>query len=75
MMFQIPLILFTDMLQTIKGIRGKVAGNMIFWVSFCLVGQPLAALLYFFAWQAKYGSVSKNKAFQDSPAHHLFSGR
>ena len=22
-------------------------------------GQPLAALLYFFAWQAKYGSVSR----------------
>ncbi|KAF2477603.1 uncharacterized protein BDR25DRAFT_299489 [Lindgomyces ingoldianus] len=59
MMFQIPLIALTDALQKMKGIRGKMAGNMIFWISFCLVGQPLAALLYFFAWQAKYGSVSK----------------
>ncbi|KAF2191495.1 hypothetical protein K469DRAFT_656439 [Zopfia rhizophila CBS 207.26] len=59
MMFQIPLIVLTDALQKMKGIRGKVAGNYIFWISFCLVGQPLAALLYFFAWQAKYGSVSK----------------
>ncbi|KAF2015276.1 hypothetical protein BU24DRAFT_421576 [Aaosphaeria arxii CBS 175.79] len=62
MMFQIPLIVLTDVIQKIKGIRGKVAGNMIFWVSFCLVGQPLAALLYFFAWHAKYGSVSKQYA-------------
>jgi diacylglycerol O-acyltransferase-1 len=66
MMLQIPLILLTDVLQKIKGIRGKVAGNMIFWASFCIVGQPLAALLYFFAWHARYGSVSKK--YQDSPA-------
>lgn len=59
MMAQIPLIILTDKLQKIKGLRGKVAGNMIFWFSFCIVGQPLAALAYFFAWQAKYGSVSK----------------
>lgn len=60
MMFQIPLIALTDVIQKVKCIQGKVAGNMIFWMSFCLVGQPLAALLYFFAWQAKYGSVSKS---------------
>jgi diacylglycerol O-acyltransferase 1 len=62
MLFQIPLIIFTDLLSNIKGLggnTGKTVGNMIFWVSFCLVGQPLAALLYFFAWHAKYGSVSK----------------
>ncbi|PVI04616.1 diacylglycerol O-acyltransferas-like protein 1 [Periconia macrospinosa] len=58
MMVQIPLILLTDRLQRVKGIRGKVAGNVIFWISFCIMGQPLAALLYFFAWQAKYGSVA-----------------
>jgi len=70
MVVQIPLIALTDVLQKIKGIRGKTIGNMIFWASFCLIGQPLAALLYFFAWQAKYGSVSKK--LQDSPALHLF---
>jgi diacylglycerol O-acyltransferase-1 len=42
-----------------NGVNGKIIGNCIFWVSFTLIGQPLAALLYFFAWQAKYGSVSK----------------
>lgn len=58
MMLQIPLIFLTDALAKIKGLDSATAGNVIFWVSFVLVGQPLAAMLYFFAWQAKYGSVS-----------------
>jgi len=58
MMLQLPLIFITDPLIKIKSINGKLVGNLIFWVSFCLVGQPLAALLYFFACHAKYGSVS-----------------
>ncbi|KAJ4334470.1 hypothetical protein N0V95_009157 [Ascochyta clinopodiicola] len=73
MMTQIPLIALTDYLQKIRGIDGKTAGNMIFWVSFCLVGQPLGALLYFFAWQAKYGSVSKQ--FEASRAGGMFHRR
>ncbi|KAJ4983212.1 MBOAT family protein [Stagonosporopsis vannaccii] len=73
MMFQIPLIALTDLIQRIRGIDGKTAGNMIFWVSFCLVGQPLGALLYFFAWQAKYGSVSKQ--FDASRAGGIFARR
>lgn len=59
MIVQIPLISVTLPLEKTQGLNGKILGNCIFWVSFCLVGQPLAALLYFFAWQAKYGSVSK----------------
>ncbi|ERF68628.1 hypothetical protein EPUS_07189 [Endocarpon pusillum Z07020] len=59
MVVQLPLIMITRPLTRIEGITGKVIGNCIFWISFCLVGQPLAALLYFFAWQAKYGSVSR----------------
>lgn len=59
MVMQLPLIIITKPLTKIEGTTGKIIGNCIFWVSFCLVGQPLGALLYFFAWQAKYGSVSK----------------
>ena len=59
MMVQIPLIILTDPLQRFRSQVGRVTGNVIFWVSFCLVGQPLAVLLYFFAWHAKYGSMSK----------------
>ena len=58
MVVQLPLIWVTIPLEKMEGSNGRLIGNCIFWVSFCLVGQPLAALLYFFAWQAKYGSVS-----------------
>ena len=61
MVVQIPLFFVTLPLEKMQGLNGKIVGNCIFWVSFCLVGQPLAALLYFFAWQAKYGSVSKQR--------------
>jgi diacylglycerol O-acyltransferase-1 len=56
MIFQIPLIALTAPLEKVQKPALKALGNTIFWVSFCLVGQPLAALLYFFAWQGKYGS-------------------
>lgn len=61
MVVQIPLFFVTLPLEKMQGINGKIIGNCIFWVSFCLVGQPFAALMYFFAWQAKYGSVSKQR--------------
>jgi diacylglycerol O-acyltransferase-1 len=59
MMGQIPLIIITDLLKKFggKGHTVKLIGNLTFWLSFCIFGQPLAALIYFFAWQAKYGDV------------------
>ena len=59
MLGQIPLIMLTDPFSNNSSYAAKVAGNTIFWVSFCLVGQPLAAMIYFFAWQMKYGSIDK----------------
>lgn len=59
MLFQLPLIAMTAPMEKKQGPAGRAMGNSIFWISFCLVGQPLGALLYFFAWQAKYGSVSR----------------
>ncbi|KAL8810678.1 MAG: hypothetical protein Q9200_002390 [Gallowayella weberi] len=61
MLVQLPMIYLTAPLEKMQGINGRVIGNCIFWISFCLVGQPLAALMYFFAWQAKYGSVSRSQ--------------
>jgi diacylglycerol O-acyltransferase 1 len=58
-MFQLPLIAVTRPLQKLPGPTGRLIGNCIFWVSFTIFGQPFAALMYFYAWQAKYGSVSK----------------
>ncbi|KAM3431056.1 hypothetical protein MY4824_007350 [Beauveria thailandica] len=60
MFLQLPLIALTAPLEKMKmGNGGKVLGNAIFWVSFTIFGQPFAALMYFYAWQAKYGSVSR----------------
>ncbi|KAF4979490.1 hypothetical protein FZEAL_4349 [Fusarium zealandicum] len=63
MFLQLPLIALTKPLENMKlGHTGKVIGNITFWVSFTMFGQPFAALMYFYAWQAKYGSVSKQMA-------------
>jgi diacylglycerol O-acyltransferase-1 len=60
MFLQLPLIAITAPLEKLKhGDGGRVIGNVIFWVSFTIFGQPFAALMYFYAWQAKYGSVSR----------------
>ncbi|EAQ89124.1 hypothetical protein CHGG_05743 [Chaetomium globosum CBS 148.51] len=61
MFLQLPLIAMTARLGGRRGntAHGRLLGNTIFWVSFTIFGQPFAALMYFYAWQAKYGSVSK----------------
>ncbi|RDA84189.1 hypothetical protein CP532_0277 [Ophiocordyceps camponoti-leonardi (nom. inval.)] len=60
MLLQLPLITLTAPMEKMKlGKGGKLVGNIIFWVSFTIFGQPFAALMYFYAWQAKYGSVSR----------------
>lgn len=58
MMFQIPLVTMTLPLERMRG-QASVIGNAIFWVSFCLVGQPFAVLLYYFTWQVKFGGGTK----------------
>lgn len=59
MLFQLPLIAVTRPFESMRSANGRLVGNVIFWVSFTVFGQPFAALLYFYAWQAKYGSVSR----------------
>jgi diacylglycerol O-acyltransferase-1 len=44
MMMQIPLVAITKFLY--RKYPGTSIGNMIFWLSFCVVGQPMAVLLY-----------------------------
>ncbi|KAL6249820.1 hypothetical protein RBB50_003676 [Rhinocladiella similis] len=58
MVLQLPLIMCTEPLAKKDG-TGKVMGNCIFWINFVFVGQPLAAMIYFFSWQAKYGDLSE----------------
>ncbi|KAG0245319.1 hypothetical protein BGX31_007517 [Mortierella sp. GBA43] len=49
MFFQIPLIAITRPLEKWRG-TGTGLGNMIFWVSFTILGQPACALLYYYHW-------------------------
>jgi diacylglycerol O-acyltransferase 1 len=57
MIFQLPLIAATEFLAKNEGNTWKTAGNCVFWINFVFVGQPLAAMLYFYSWQAKYGEL------------------
>lgn len=61
MFLQLPLIAITTPLEKMHTATGRLIGNCTFWVSFTVFGQPFAALMYFYAWQAKYGSVSQQQ--------------
>lgn len=45
---QVPLMYITDYLH--KRMKNEYAGNLVFWCTFCVVGQPLACILYWQAW-------------------------
>ncbi|KAF9112236.1 hypothetical protein BGX27_003745 [Mortierella sp. AM989] len=53
MFFQIPLIAVTRPLEKWRG-TGTGLGNMIFWVSFTILGQPACALLYYYHWTKRH---------------------
>ncbi|GKY96977.1 hypothetical protein MPSEU_000656600 [Mayamaea pseudoterrestris] len=44
MMMQVPLVAITKYLY--RRYPGTSVGNLIFWLSFCVVGQPMAVFLY-----------------------------
>ncbi|XP_021276273.1 diacylglycerol O-acyltransferase 1 isoform X2 [Herrania umbratica] len=44
-MFQVPLVLISNYLQT--KFRSSMVGNMIFWFIFSILGQPMCVLLYY----------------------------
>jgi diacylglycerol O-acyltransferase-1 len=43
-MGQIPLVAITKYIDKLR--PGSSIGNMIFWLTFCIVGQPMAILMY-----------------------------
>lgn len=49
MLGQMPLVAITKWMD--KKLRGS-AGNVIFWLAFCVVGQPMGVLLYALDYQA-----------------------
>ncbi|KAG0265401.1 hypothetical protein BG011_004786 [Mortierella polycephala] len=53
MFLQIPLIALTKPLEKWRG-AGSGLGNMIFWLSFTILGQPACALLYYYHWTKRH---------------------
>ena len=47
MLLQAPLIIMGYILEKILGDSNKTLGNIIFWISFCIFGQPCLILLYY----------------------------
>jgi len=43
MMFQVPLIIISE-----KFTKGSQLGNFLFWIVFCILGQPMILLLYYY---------------------------
>jgi diacylglycerol O-acyltransferase-1 len=66
MLGQIPLVGLTKQLE--RKYPGSSLGNVIFWISFCVVGQPMAILLYTIDYQFQkhhHGSISGAEPFGD----------
>ena len=45
---QVPLMYATGWLK--KRMKNDQIGNLIFWVTFCIVGQPTSLILYYHDW-------------------------
>lgn len=50
---QVPLILLTELLR--KRLKEDTVTNMIFWGSFCMCGQPLCLILYYYDYSVAQG--------------------
>lgn len=45
---QVPLISLTEAIR--KRLKSDSWGNIIFWLSFCVLGQPMCLILYYHDW-------------------------
>jgi diacylglycerol O-acyltransferase-1 len=48
MMSQSPLIIFQKVIESKLRIRNSELGNLVFWISFCFVGQPIVVFAYYY---------------------------
>jgi hypothetical protein len=42
---QVPMVIVTEWLK--RKIKKPFVGNVIFWISFCIIGQPLCMIMYY----------------------------
>ncbi|KAF1887533.1 hypothetical protein Lal_00040587 [Lupinus albus] len=54
-MFQVPVVLITNYVQ--NKFQNTMVGNMIFWFTFCILGQPVCVLLYYHDLMNREGKV------------------
>ncbi|KAK9820951.1 hypothetical protein WJX81_004802 [Elliptochloris bilobata] len=47
-MSQVPLMYLTEYLK--RKVKSDQVGNFIFWVTFCVIGQPISIILYYHDW-------------------------
>ena len=52
-MIQAPLIAVQKFLEKKLRISNSELGNLVFWISFCFVGQPLVAFAYYYLFTSK----------------------
>lgn len=70
MLLQVPLTMLTKAL--VKRFPGSSIGNIIFWISFCFVGQPMAVLMYTIDYY--YGSKAEDPVTNEKPLVRIFGG-
>lgn len=54
-MGQVPMMYLTEALR--KKVKNDQVGNIIFWISFCIIGQPLSLMLYYHEWAQAHKPV------------------
>jgi hypothetical protein len=42
---QVPMVMVTDLVN--KKVKNETLGNLVFWFTFCVVGQPVCLLMYY----------------------------
>lgn len=48
MLFQAPLVILTRKFNNIINGNNNITGNIIFWVIFCIIGQPVGVVMYYY---------------------------
>ncbi|RUP48241.1 hypothetical protein BC936DRAFT_144796 [Jimgerdemannia flammicorona] len=59
MLGQIPLIAVTVPMEKWRG-KGSGLGNTIFWITFCVVGQPAIVLMYYYQWAINHPTIAES---------------
>lgn len=69
-MGQVPMMYLTEMLR--KWVKNDIVGNVVFWVSFCIIGQPLSLMLYYHDYVINHDPTLVQKEF--ALAHNVTLG-